>query len=58
VSEERNPQEPEGDIEDLDVPAELSEDVKGGEQAPARKAGKGQQEFLVVKMNDVIITGY
>jgi type VI secretion system secreted protein Hcp len=22
-----------------------------------RKAGKGQQEFLVVKMNDVIITG-
>lgn len=26
-------------------------DVKGG-----RKAGKGQQEFLIVKMNDVIIT--
>jgi hypothetical protein len=26
--------------------------VKGG-----RKAGKGQQEFLIVKMNDVIITG-
>ena len=22
-----------------------------------RKAGKGQQEFLVIKMNDVIITG-
>ena len=22
-----------------------------------RKAGKGQQEFLIVKMNDVIITG-
>jgi type VI secretion system secreted protein Hcp len=23
----------------------------------ARKAGKGQQEFLIVKMNDIIITG-
>ena len=22
-----------------------------------RKAGKGQQEYLIVKMNDVIITG-
>jgi len=22
-----------------------------------RKAGKGQQEFLIVKMNDVVITG-
>ena len=22
-----------------------------------RKAGKGQQEFLIIKMNDVIITG-
>jgi hypothetical protein len=26
--------------------------VKGG-----RKAGEGQQEYLVVKMNDVLITG-
>ena len=22
-----------------------------------RKAGKGQQEFLIIKMNDVIVTG-
>ena len=29
----------------------------GGTEVTARKAGKGQQEFLVVKMNDVIITG-
>lgn len=28
-------------------------DVKGG----VRKAGKGQQEYLVVKMNDVQISG-
>ncbi|HEY6928050.1 MAG TPA: hypothetical protein VJA66_00105 [Thermoanaerobaculia bacterium] len=29
--------------------------IKGG-SITHRKAGKGQQEFLVVKMNDVIIT--
>lgn len=33
--------------------------VKGGDAAPlARKAGKGQQEFLVVKLEDVQITSY
>jgi hypothetical protein len=32
--------------------AKSARSVRGG-----RKAGKGQQEFLVVKMNDVIITG-
>jgi len=31
--------------------------VKGGGDVVARKAGKGQQEYLVVKMNDVLITG-
>ena len=31
--------------------------VKGGGTITARKAGKGQQEFLVVKMNDVLISG-
>jgi hypothetical protein len=38
------------------APVELSESdldkVAGG-----RKAGKDQQEYLVVKMNDVIVTG-
>jgi hypothetical protein len=29
----------------------------GGGEVVARKAGKGQQEFLVVKMTDVLITG-
>ena len=28
----------------------------GGGEVVARKAGKGQQEFLVVKMNDIIVT--
>jgi hypothetical protein len=37
--------------EDLELADEDAQRVKGG-----RKAGKGQQEFLVVKMNDVIIT--
>ena len=33
--------------------------VKGGDNtATARKAGKGQQEFLVVKLDDVQITSY
>ena len=31
--------------------------VKGGGDVVARKAGKGQQEFLIVKMTDVLITG-
>ena len=30
--------------------------VKGGGTVSVRKAGKGQQEFLVVKMSDVLIT--
>ena len=30
--------------------------VKGGGDVVARKAGKGQQEYLVVKMSDVFIT--
>ena len=29
----------------------------GGGEVVSRKAGKGQQEFLVVKMTDVLITG-
>jgi hypothetical protein len=37
-----------------------ADSVRGGLEADGvrggRKAGKGQQEFLVIKMNDVIIT--
>jgi type VI protein secretion system component Hcp len=28
----------------------------GGEEVVARKAGKGQQEFLIVKMSDIIVS--
>jgi hypothetical protein len=52
MTEERTNPQPDDEIEDLDVPEGEAADVKGG-----RKAGKGQQEFLVVKMNDIIITG-
>jgi hypothetical protein len=41
-----------------DLTARNARSVKGGGgEVVARKAGKGQQEFLVVKMQDVIITG-
>jgi isopentenyl phosphate kinase len=35
--------------------AKQAKRIKGG-SITHRKAGKGQQEFLVVKMNDIIIT--
>jgi len=38
-------------IKDLDLTEDEQSSVVGG-----RKAGKDQQEFLIVKMNDVIIT--
>ena len=37
---------------DVELTEEQLNRVTGG-----RKAGSGQQEFLVIKMNDVIITG-
>jgi len=40
-----------------DLAARDAKHVKGGGDVVARKAGKGQQEYLVVKMNDVLITG-
>jgi hypothetical protein len=41
-----------------DLAARDARHVKGGGgEVTARKAGKGQQEFMVVKMNEVIITG-
>ena len=39
-----------------DLAARDAKHVKGGGDIVARKAGKGQQEYLVVKMNDVVIT--
>ena len=39
-----------GALKDLDV-----KDVKGGVRG-GRKAGKGQQEYLIVKMDDILIT--
>jgi hypothetical protein len=35
-----------------DLAPRAGKNVKGG-----RKAGAGQQEFLVIKMNDILITG-
>ena len=56
--EKRDELEPQSTVESTNeakVSEELSDeelnDVSGG-----RKAGKPQQEFLVIKMNDVIIT--
>jgi hypothetical protein len=51
MSEEQKSEQRDEQVEDLDVTPEESEVVKGG-----RKAGKGQQEYLQVKMEDVIIT--
>ena len=38
-----------------DLTARDSKAVKGG--LTARKAGGGQQDYLIVKMNDILITG-
>jgi hypothetical protein len=52
-SEESAPSSPDDLVKDLDIQVSKADEeaVVGG-----RKAGKGQQEYLVVKMNDVIIT--
>jgi type VI protein secretion system component Hcp len=55
MSEEHNPQQDDEQVEDLDVAESESHEVKGG-GTTQRKAGKGQQDYLVVKMEDVIIT--
>jgi hypothetical protein len=57
MSEERKSQQAEEHVEDLDVAESESEDVKGG-GTNQRKAGKGQQEFLQVKLEDVQISSY
>ena len=41
-----------------DLTAKSARSVKGGGgEVVARKSGKAQQEFLIVKMQDIIITG-
>ena len=57
MTEERKPEHDDEHVEDLDVTESESKDVKGGGTAE-RKAGKGQQEYLKVKMEDVIISSY
>jgi hypothetical protein len=53
MSEEQKSQQSEEQVEDLDVGKDEAQEVKGG-----RKAGKGQQEYLQVKLEDVQITSY
>ncbi len=40
-----------------DLTSRDAKHVKGGGSITVRKAGKGQQDYLVVKMNDVQISG-
>lgn len=54
MSEERQDQKKANEqVEDLDVGKDEAQDVKGG-----RKAGKGQQEYLKVELENVQITSY
>ena len=53
MSEEPRKEKLDEPVEDLDVTDVEAEDVKGG-----RKAGKGQQEYFQVKLEDVQITSY
>jgi len=53
MSEQRKSEKADEQVEDLEVGTEEAQEVKGG-----RKAGKGQQEYLKVEMEDVIITSY
>jgi type VI protein secretion system component Hcp len=57
MTEERKSQKDDEHVEDLDVAESESKDVKGGGTAD-RKAGKGQQEYLQVKLENVQITSY
>ena len=53
MSEEKKDQQADEQVEDLDVGKSESEEVKGG-----RKAGKGQQEYLKVELQDIQISSY
>jgi hypothetical protein len=56
MSEERKSQQPDDQVDDLEVGKEEADDVKGG--ITNRKAGKGQQEYLQVELENVQITSY
>ena len=51
MSEEQKSQKADDQVEDLDVEKSEAEEVKGG-----RKAGKEQQEYYKVTMEDIIIS--
>ena len=51
MSEEQKSQQREEQVEDLDVHGEEAEEVKGG-----RKAGKDQQEYYKVTLEDIQIS--
>jgi hypothetical protein len=54
MTDERITPQPDEAIEDLDVPAEESEDVKGG----VRKAGEKPVEYLTVEPTNVLNIGH
>jgi hypothetical protein len=43
-------------LEDLEQPAELLSDAQAEQAQGGRKAGKEQQEYLVVTMSDILIS--
>ena len=53
MSDERQPQQNDELVEDLDVAESEAAEVKGG-----RKAGKDQQEYLVIKLQDVQVSSF
>ena len=53
MSEEQKSQHDDEQVEDLDVAESEAAEVKGG-----RKSGKGQQEYLVVKLEDIQVSSY
>lgn len=53
MSEERHPHQDDEPVEDLDVADSDAAAVKGG-----RKAGKGQQDYLVVKLEDIQVSSF
>ena len=56
MTDEQKSQQADDQVEDLEVGEEENEDVKGG--ITSRKAGKGQQEYLEYKLENVQITSY
>jgi type VI protein secretion system component Hcp len=56
MNEEQKSQQADDRVEDLEVRDEEAKDVKGG--LTSRKAGKGQQEYLEIKLEDVQISSY